>query len=212
MCDGTLHDLIENNKKSKELTFVELREKVLRQITDGVKHLHDNKIIHRDLKPSNILYCNNPSLVMKVADFGQSRILKEGASYHNRTIVKSGHSDGLGVFGTPGWIAPEVLNGEKCLRPSVDIYPLGLIFAYTLCEGKLPIENNKKMPLNIQNELKERGGENFFNLINRMICPEPSERPTAAQIIENKYLSPLLNARDPKVLISQHFCLISNLQ
>ena len=29
---------------------------IFKQMSDGIRYLHDNNIIHRDLKPSNILF------------------------------------------------------------------------------------------------------------------------------------------------------------
>ena len=146
LCNGTLHDLVTIHKDYySKLTPFQLKNVVLYQIVEGMKHLHDNGIIHRDLKPHNILYCITITkdgrirqLVMKVADFGCSRSVPEGGNHYTRTMTKKGdYSITFRLFGTDGWLAPEVLNGETHLRPphAIDIYPLGLIFAFTLCGG-----------------------------------------------------------------------------
>ena len=41
-------------------------------------------------------------------------------------------------FGTDGWIAPKILNGEQTYTDKIDIFPLGLILAFTFCKGLHP--------------------------------------------------------------------------
>ena len=44
----------------------------------------------------------------------------------------------LRPFGTDGWLAPEVLNGSPHYTYQGDIFPLGLIFCFTLSGGRHP--------------------------------------------------------------------------
>ena len=193
-----------------KLTPHRLKNVVLRQIVEGVKHLHDNNIFHRDLKPHNILYYRTRPLVMKVADFDCSRSLPQDATHYTRSVTGTGYSKYFRPFGTKGWLAPEVLNGAKELRPpqAVDIYPLGLIFAFTLCGGQHPygedattrddlIKNKQPMLAIIRQQLMELGDE-CYDLVNWMLNPNPEGRPTAAEILEDDYFfRPII--RDPLV-------------
>ena len=84
----------------------------LRQITDGVQHLHSLKLVHRDIKPQNVLVratkssrpaTGPPKLQYVISDFGLCKPLDEGpestfAQTANRTAA-----------GTTGWRAPELL-------------------------------------------------------------------------------------------------------
>ena len=45
--------------------------KYLKQVSEGIKYLLENKIIHRDLKPQNILVSETGTL--KITDFGFAR-------------------------------------------------------------------------------------------------------------------------------------------
>jgi serine/threonine protein kinase len=45
----------------------------------GLEYIHSKNIIHRDLKPDNLLFSEDG--ILKIADFGSSRIWLEGAEY-----------------------------------------------------------------------------------------------------------------------------------
>lgn len=48
----------------------------MRQILEGVQHIHNRGVVHRDLKPENILLDDN--LNVKITDFGFAKKLKHG--------------------------------------------------------------------------------------------------------------------------------------
>ena len=52
---------------------------IVRQILNGLLHLHSNGICHRALKPGNIFisHRNEPTSLVKVANFGFTRIFHE---------------------------------------------------------------------------------------------------------------------------------------
>ena len=203
LCHGTLYDLVVNSIK---LTSYQLRNVVLRQIVEGVKYLHKNNIIHRDLKPSNILYRIDP-LVMKLADVGCRRSVPEGSNINTHQSLMNPFRE----FGTDGWLAPEFINGETHLKPphADDIYPLGIIFAFTLCGGKHPygediktradlIKNKQPMLETIKYKLIDEYGDGCCDLIKQMIDPNPEKRPTTAEVLKND-LFPRPITRDSKV-------------
>ncbi|XP_026876312.2 calcium/calmodulin-dependent protein kinase type 1 isoform X4 [Electrophorus electricus] len=113
--------------------------KLIRQILDAVKYLHDMGIVHRDLKPENLLYysMDEDSKIM-ISDFGLSKI--EGSGSVMSTAC-----------GTPGYVAPEVL-AQKPYSKAVDCWSIGVIAyilsldAFSLC-GYPPFydENDAKL-------------------------------------------------------------------
>ncbi|KAL4655955.1 calcium/calmodulin-dependent protein kinase type 1 isoform X1 [Arapaima gigas] len=107
--------------------------KLIKQILDAVKYLHDMGIVHRDLKPENLLYysMDEDSKIM-ISDFGLSKI--EGSGSVMSTAC-----------GTPGYVAPEVL-AQKPYSKAVDCWSIGVI-AYILLCGYPPFydENDAKL-------------------------------------------------------------------
>lgn len=107
--------------------------KLIQQILDAVKYLHEMGIVHRDLKPENLLYYSmeEDSKIM-ISDFGLSKI--EGAGSVMSTAC-----------GTPGYVAPEVL-AQKPYSKAVDCWSIGVI-AYILLCGYPPFydENDAKL-------------------------------------------------------------------
>ena len=82
------------------------------QLCLAIKHVHDRKILHRDLKPGNIFLTS--SGLVKLGDFGLS------------TVLNNTHTKVEGMMGTPYYIAPEMLLGEKH-DFSCDVWALGII-------------------------------------------------------------------------------------
>ncbi|KAL0978527.1 hypothetical protein UPYG_G00171710 [Umbra pygmaea] len=107
--------------------------KLIQQILDAVKYLHDMGIVHRDLKPENLLYysMDEDSKIM-ISDFGLSKI--EGSGSVMSTAC-----------GTPGYVAPEVL-AQKPYSKAVDCWSIGVISYILLC-GYPPFydENDAKL-------------------------------------------------------------------
>ena len=96
-----------------------LLEKLIKALT----YLSKKDIIHRDLKLENIMvknpYSKNPQPV--IIDFG----LSEYADGNGVTFIRCG---------TPGYIAPEVLNNEESLEINTmkhtkasDVFAIGVI-------------------------------------------------------------------------------------
>ena len=92
----------------------------MEQVLDGVAYAHNAGVIHRDLKPANIHIQKNGHV--KVMDFGLARL---GES----EITRAGT-----VMGTPNYMSPEQVRGEKT-GPASDVFSLGAMF-YEILSGR----------------------------------------------------------------------------
>jgi serine/threonine protein kinase/predicted Zn-dependent protease len=99
---------------------------LMAKVARAVQYAHEQGILHRDLKPGNILLDGRGEPL--VSDFGLAKWL-EPTGHLTRTPT---------VFGTPGYIAPEQVNGSaEKLMPAADIYSLGAVL-FDLLTGQPP--------------------------------------------------------------------------
>lgn len=88
------------------------------QLGEAIGAAHQAGVIHADLKPENLFLTGPQSApTLKVLDFGIARMLKAG-----RTSTKV-----TTEMGSPAWTAPEQFFRGAKLRPSTDVWPLGLL-------------------------------------------------------------------------------------
>lgn len=100
--------------------------RIMERIASALDRAHAAGVIHRDLKPANILFDEYNQAYL--ADFG---IVKVAESKTNLT--------GTGIIGTPAYMSPEQIRGEKSLDSRSDIYSLGIIL-FEMLTGKVPFK------------------------------------------------------------------------
>jgi len=106
--------------------------RILQAISGAVAHVHADDIVHRDLKPANIRITRQG--IVKLLDFG---------------IAKSRHVQGLTqtgkVIGTPRYLAPEQMLGERITR-ATDVWALGVLL-YEMTTGRPPFSGDSPSEL-----------------------------------------------------------------
>jgi serine/threonine protein kinase len=102
----------------------------LLETCEAVVQAHALRIVHRDLKPQNLFLAQQPGRrpIVKVLDFGISKVIEPGASALTKTSS---------VMGTPYYMSPEQLLSSKNVDERSDIWALGVIF-YELLIGEPP--------------------------------------------------------------------------
>ena len=105
---------------------------LLRQACDSLAEAHARGLVHRDIKPSNIFTCRMGLEVdfVKVLDFGLVKAIGDGDQ--QSTLLTAPDS----TTGTPAYIAPETVRGDRVADHRVDIYTLGCV-GYWLLTGRL---------------------------------------------------------------------------
>ncbi len=102
---------------------------IFRQMIAGIAAIHAAGIVHRDIKPTNVMLDGSgPRICVSIMDFGLARQYES-----ETTILKPGF-----VAGTPGYLAPELLAGQRP-SPASDIFALGVLLHQVLT-GEHPIE------------------------------------------------------------------------
>lgn len=100
---------------------------ILQRLGSALDRAHSLGIIHRDLKPGNILFDEYGDAYL--ADFGIVHL-----SQSSEAITASGS-----MVGTPQYMSPEQVYGDKEIDGRSDIYALGVIL-FQMLTGHLPYE------------------------------------------------------------------------
>jgi serine/threonine protein kinase len=96
------------------------------QVASALAYAHSKDIVHRDIKPENILLQMDQVVV---ADFGIALALDSAGE---RRLTETGLS-----LGTPAYMSPEQVAGEKKIDARSDIYSLACVL-YEMLAGDPP--------------------------------------------------------------------------
>ncbi|XP_069469628.1 myosin light chain kinase family member 4 isoform X2 [Ambystoma mexicanum] len=155
----------------------------IKQICEGIQYMHQMYIIHLDLKPENILCVNRATNQIKIIDFGLAR------RYKPREKLKV-------HFGTPEFLAPEVVNYEFVSFPT-DMWSIGVI-AYMLLSGLSPFmgEDDNETLNNIiccrwgfENEEFQDVSEEAKDFITKLLIKDKSWRISAKESLKHSWLT-----------------------
>ncbi|KAI4485376.1 hypothetical protein M0804_006881 [Polistes exclamans] len=103
---------------------------VVRQVLMALSHLHSHQVAHLDIKPENILLSSPPPMPsIKLIDLGLSHRLVPGSEHR-------------ALFGTPEFVAPEIVNYEP-LSLGTDLWAVGVL-TYILLSGASPFLGEDK--------------------------------------------------------------------
>ena len=154
--------------------------RTLRQLAEAIDHLHANNKLHRDLKPSNVMVARRGRVV--VLDFGLSTEVVRQAD--------SGTTEGGGIVGTAGYMAPEQAAGRSLTKAS-DWYSVGVML-YRALTGQLPYSGSQlEVLINKQHEdavppnvLADGVPQDLNDLCVDLMARNPAERPTGAEVLK----------------------------
>ena len=100
-----------------------------KQVADALSAAHELGIVHRDLKPDNVMLVRTKdgNERVKVVDFGIAKAMTDGRTAMTRTGF---------VLGTPAYMSPEQISGDK-LDGRSDLYSLGCMM-FEMLTGQSP--------------------------------------------------------------------------
>uniref|UniRef100_A0A8C7ZBV3 G protein-coupled receptor kinase n=1 Tax=Oryzias sinensis TaxID=183150 RepID=A0A8C7ZBV3_9TELE len=138
------------------------------EVCCGLTHLHEKSIAYRDLKPENILLDDKGHI--RISDLGLAVKLSEGR------LVR-------GMVGTVGYMAPEVISGDK-YGLCVDWWGLGCLI-YEMTAAKPPFKGRKENVMRQELEIRitkeqeaydERFSNEVKNICTALLKKNPKER------------------------------------
>lgn len=112
---------------------------VLIQACGAIQAAHAVGIIHRDLKPENLFLSEPAYTFVKILDFGISKFDEVKTGVEGLTMEGS-------PIGTPYYMSPEQIRGEKDVDGRTDVYALGVVL-YECVTGARPFESDNLLQL-----------------------------------------------------------------
>jgi hypothetical protein len=167
---------------------------LLRDVLQGLVHLHSHKIIHRDLKPSNLVRMTNGQV--KIIDFGLSQIGPFMPGERTPQMI------------TCPYRAPEILRGGHIYTSAVDMWSLGCIVIelYThkiLFYGESEMSTLKTiqqylgLPWETTRESRSKkiatiipeAPDQLIDLVVDLLAPFPEDRISAVEALAHPFLA-----------------------
>ncbi len=150
----------------------------LAQASVGLDVAHNLGVVHRDVKPDNLFLTDEKTV--KVMDFG---IAKQRAA-EGMTITGT-------ILGTPGYMAPEQIDGSADVGAAADQYALGAV-AYRLLTRTKVFEHPEIVPLLMMHATKEPDRPSTRNpaippeldvTLLKLLAKAPEERFESCQVV-----------------------------
>jgi len=163
--------------------------KILKDVSEGLHYLHDNKIIHGDLQQNNVLIDDQGN--GRLADFGRAKV-----------IDHEGYNTDM-LAGSVAYMAPELvpleesdINVDGLFSHKSDIYAFGML-AFELFTDTAPyasyraVKDYQIVPL-VHGGFRPKRGQDRRRYISddmwalMQICwaHEPKQRPTAKYVLQ----------------------------
>ncbi len=172
--------------------FTERQAKfIFKKILEGIRAMHNANICHRDLMAKNILLDGNYN--PNISGFYLSCI--------NANTLQD-------IHGITSYTAPELLLNQPYNGIQSDIFSLGQLL-FVLVTGRLGFNNANqndnfyRLIMNPQNHAQYweflndlNLSQSFKNLFVSMVAPNPGQRPTIDQILNDEWMQEINNLND----------------
>jgi len=120
--------------RKENLQSVKQVLELVAKVAEALDHAHSHGVVHRDIKPANIMFTKDG--IAKITDFSIARIT---TSTKTKTDA---------ILGTPSYMSPEQIAGEKVDGRS-DLFSLGVVM-FELLTGERPFQGESIASLTYQ--------------------------------------------------------------
>ncbi len=153
---------------------------IVRQVCKALSVAHAEGIVHRDIKPDNLMLTSRGDL--KLVDLGIAKRVDE-----DQSITQTGQS-----IGTPHYISPEQIRGQKDIDARADVYSLGATL-YHLVTGHTPFKGSSGAlvmsmhlvePLPDPRQWEPTLSEGLCRVLRKMMAKERDERYPDIAVLE----------------------------
>lgn len=173
---------------------------LLVQACDGVSAAHAAGIVHRDLKPENLFLTSSMESFVKILDFGISKFDAVLTGVEGLTLEGS-------PMGTPYYMSPEQVKGQKTVDTRTDVYALGVVL-YECLTARRPFDGDSLPELIFQiaqgnyvrpTQLRPELPQLVDDVVQTAMAMDPAQRYASAQQLADA-LSRLLAAPERTVM------------
>jgi hypothetical protein len=190
---GTLASLCDY---AGRLESEELACKLVHQIVKAVQYLHSNGILHSDIKPDNVVvdrpnggeFGTSTTPIVKLCDFGLAKKVPNVKYFkYTRDVHKVPFT---GVCGTPGYIAPELLQRQP-YGISTDMWSIGIIL-YELISGRPPFRPAARClerSVTFEGVKWRNASKEVIDFVQRLLVVDASQRMSAKEALKHAWFS-----------------------
>jgi serine/threonine protein kinase/tetratricopeptide (TPR) repeat protein len=147
---------------------------LISRVAEALELAHQRGIVHRDINPNNLFLPGEDIARVKLLDFGIARRTALG-----QMVTRTGL-----VIGTPEYMAPEQVRGERNLTPAADVFALGCVL-YRCLTGESAFHADQIAALLVRILFEEPAGlsqrrpeipDAAAQLLRRMLHKDPAQR------------------------------------
>ncbi|XP_057692691.1 wee1-like protein kinase 2 isoform X2 [Corythoichthys intestinalis] len=191
---GSLSDVIRAKELQGEMFSETELNDLLLQVSMGLKYIHSLGLVHLDIKPSNIFICQRSA--SSTVGEGDSEEENEG-SHQAGVVYKIGDLGHVTSISNPQveegdsrFLAKEVLHEDYTHLPMADIFALGL--TVLLAAGAPPMPQNGEEWHRLREGYLPMLPRDLFppfrELLQLLLDPNPSKRPSARELCKHSIL------------------------
>lgn len=156
--------------------------RVMGEVLTALAFIHGRGLVHRDVTPANLM--TDAAGRTRLLDLGLAKVRADHARAAPPTRTRSSWitPQGVGVLGTPEYLAPELARGAAA-TPAADLYAAGCV-AHFLATGAPPFAGGPAFRTLVRHATEPPPplppGHPLAGLAARLLAKAPADRPTAA--------------------------------